>query len=113
VLTVFRTHRSSMCVLIALVPGGPYWSPTGRCRRLLLVIYAGVVAFAHSNTNLGSGRSGGVLVSPELPSNSPSSERTQRRQPRLRANDLGPDGAPGGVPDARDDQADTGSSVGR
>jgi sterol desaturase/sphingolipid hydroxylase (fatty acid hydroxylase superfamily) len=64
VLTVFRTHPLiHVSYLIALVPGTVLVA-NGALPTALLVIYAGVVAFAHSNTNLGFGPLGRILVSP-------------------------------------------------
>ncbi len=64
VLTVFRTHPLiHVSYLIALVPGIVLVA-NGALPTLLLVIYGGLVAFAHSNTNLGFGPLGRVLVSP-------------------------------------------------
>ena len=64
VLTVFRTHPLiHVSYLVALVPGIVLVS-NGALPTTLLVIYAGIVAFAHSNTNLGFGPLGRVFVSP-------------------------------------------------
>jgi sterol desaturase/sphingolipid hydroxylase (fatty acid hydroxylase superfamily) len=64
VLTVFRTHPLiHVSYLIALVPGIVLVA-NGALPTTLLVIYAGVVAFAHSNTNLGFGPLGRIFVSP-------------------------------------------------
>jgi sterol desaturase/sphingolipid hydroxylase (fatty acid hydroxylase superfamily) len=64
VLTVFRTHPLiHVSYLIALVPGIVLVA-NGAVTTTLLAIYGGVVAFAHSNTNLGFGPCGRVLVSP-------------------------------------------------
>jgi sterol desaturase/sphingolipid hydroxylase (fatty acid hydroxylase superfamily) len=64
VLTVFRTHPLiHVSYLIALVPGIVLVA-NGALSTTLLVIYAGVVAFAHSNTNLGFGPLGRIFVSP-------------------------------------------------
>jgi sterol desaturase/sphingolipid hydroxylase (fatty acid hydroxylase superfamily) len=55
VLTVFRTHPLiHVSYLIALLPGIVLVA-NGALPTTLLVIYGGVVAFAHSNTNLGFG----------------------------------------------------------
>ncbi len=55
VLTVFRTHPFiHVSYLIALVPGIVLVA-NGALPTALLVAYGGVVAFAHSNTNLGFG----------------------------------------------------------
>jgi sterol desaturase/sphingolipid hydroxylase (fatty acid hydroxylase superfamily) len=64
VLTVFRTHPLiHVSYLIALVPGIVLVAngalPTG-----LLVAYAAIVAFEHSNTNMGFGPLERVIVSP-------------------------------------------------
>jgi sterol desaturase/sphingolipid hydroxylase (fatty acid hydroxylase superfamily) len=64
VLTVFRTHPLiHVSYLIALVPGIVLVA-NGALPTTLLVIYAAVVAFAHSNTNLGFGPLGRIFVSP-------------------------------------------------
>jgi sterol desaturase/sphingolipid hydroxylase (fatty acid hydroxylase superfamily) len=64
VLTVFRTHPLiHVSYLIALVPGIVLLA-NGALPITLLVIYGGVVAFAHSNTNLGFGPLGRIFVSP-------------------------------------------------
>jgi sterol desaturase/sphingolipid hydroxylase (fatty acid hydroxylase superfamily) len=53
VLTVFRTHPLiHVSYLIALLPGIVLVA-NGALPTLLLVVYAGIVAFAHSNTNFG------------------------------------------------------------
>jgi sterol desaturase/sphingolipid hydroxylase (fatty acid hydroxylase superfamily) len=64
VLTVFRTHPLiHVSYLLALVPGLVLLA-NGELSTMLLVIYGGVVAFAHSNTNLSFGPLGRVFVSP-------------------------------------------------
>lgn len=64
VLTVFRTHPLiHVSYLVALLPGVVLVA-NGAVSTTLLVIYAGVVAFAHSNTNVGFGLLGRVIVSP-------------------------------------------------
>jgi hypothetical protein len=64
VLTVFRTHPLiHVSYLIALIPGVVLLA-NGSLPTTLLVIYAGIVAFAHSNTNLGFGPLGRIFVSP-------------------------------------------------
>lgn len=64
VLTVFRTHPLiHVSYLIALVPGIVLIA-NGGIPTALLVVYAAVVAFEHSNTNLGFGPLGRVFVSP-------------------------------------------------
>ena len=64
VLTVFRTHPLiHVSYLIALVPGIVLVA-NGTLSTTLLGVYAAVVAFAHSNTNLGFGPLGRVFVSP-------------------------------------------------
>jgi sterol desaturase/sphingolipid hydroxylase (fatty acid hydroxylase superfamily) len=66
VLTVFRTHPFiHVSYLGALIPGIVLVA-NGALPSLLLVIYAAVVAFAHSNTNLGFGPLGRVFVSPNF-----------------------------------------------
>jgi sterol desaturase/sphingolipid hydroxylase (fatty acid hydroxylase superfamily) len=66
VLTVFRTHPFiHVSYLIALVPGIVLVA-NGALPITLLVIYGGVVAFAHSNTNLGFGLLGRIFVSPNF-----------------------------------------------
>jgi hypothetical protein len=64
VLTVFRTHPLiHVSYLLALIPGVLLLA-NGSLSVTILVIYAGIVAFAHSNTRLSFGRLGRVLVSP-------------------------------------------------
>jgi sterol desaturase/sphingolipid hydroxylase (fatty acid hydroxylase superfamily) len=64
VLTVFRTHPLiHVSYLIALIPGVVLLA-NGAVPTTLLVVYGAVVAFEHSNTNLGFGRLSRVLVSP-------------------------------------------------
>jgi hypothetical protein len=64
VLTVFRTHPLiHVSYLLALLPGIVLLA-NGALSITLLVIYASVVAFAHSNTNLGFGPLGRIFVSP-------------------------------------------------
>ncbi len=64
VLTVFRTHPLiHVSYLLALIPGVVLLA-NGAVSVTVLVIYAGIVAFAHSNTRLSFGPLGRVLVSP-------------------------------------------------
>ncbi len=64
VLTVFRTHPLiHVSYLLALVPGLVLLA-NGTLSITLLVIYGGIVAFAHSNTRLGFGLLGRIMVSP-------------------------------------------------
>jgi len=66
VLTVFRTHPLiHFSYLIALIPGIVLLA-NGTLPITLLVIYGGIVAFAHSNTNLGFGPLGRIFVSPNF-----------------------------------------------
>jgi sterol desaturase/sphingolipid hydroxylase (fatty acid hydroxylase superfamily) len=66
VLTVFRTHPFiHVSYLIALIPGIVLLA-NGELTTTLLVIYGLVVAFAHSNTNLGFGPLGRIFVSPNF-----------------------------------------------
>jgi Fatty acid hydroxylase superfamily len=66
VLTVFRTHPLiHVSYLVALIPGIVLVA-NGELPITLLVIYGGIVAFAHSNTNLGFGPLGRVFVSPNF-----------------------------------------------
>lgn len=63
-LSVFRTHPLiAVSYLLALVPGVLLLA-NGALSVTLLVIYGGIVAFAHSNTNLGFGPLRRVFVSP-------------------------------------------------
>ena len=63
-LTVFRTHPLiHVSYLLAVVPGVVLLA-NGELSALLLVLYGGAVAFAHSNTNLSFGPLGRVFVSP-------------------------------------------------
>src|SRR5579872_6087181 len=64
VLTVFRTHPLiHVSYLIALIPGIVLIA-NGAVPTLLLVVYGSVLAFEHSNTNLGYGPLERVFVSP-------------------------------------------------
>jgi sterol desaturase/sphingolipid hydroxylase (fatty acid hydroxylase superfamily) len=64
VLTVFRTHPLiHVSYLIALIPGLVLLT-NGALSITMLVIYGGIVAFAHSNTRLGFGPLGRIFVSP-------------------------------------------------
>jgi sterol desaturase/sphingolipid hydroxylase (fatty acid hydroxylase superfamily) len=64
VLTVFRTHPLiHVSYLVALIPGIVLLA-NGALSTTLLVIYAAILAFAHSNTNLGFGPLGRIFVSP-------------------------------------------------
>ena len=66
VLTVFRTHPLiHVSYLIALVPAIVLLA-NGALTTTLLVVYAAIVAFAHSNTNLGFGPLERLLVSPNF-----------------------------------------------
>jgi sterol desaturase/sphingolipid hydroxylase (fatty acid hydroxylase superfamily) len=66
VLTVFRTHPLiHVSYLVALVPGIVLLA-NGALSTTLLVVYAAIVAFAHSNTNLGFGPLGRIFVSPNF-----------------------------------------------
>lgn len=63
-LTVFRTHPLiHVSYLLALVPG-MILVANGAASTAVLIAYGGVVTFAHSNTNLGFGVLGRVMVSP-------------------------------------------------
>lgn len=64
VLSVFRTHPLiAVSYLLALVPGVVLLA-NGALSVTLLVVYGGIVAFAHSNTNLGFGPLRRIVVSP-------------------------------------------------
>jgi sterol desaturase/sphingolipid hydroxylase (fatty acid hydroxylase superfamily) len=64
VMTVFRTHPLiHVSYVLALVPGIVLLA-NGAVSITLLIVYGGIVAFAHSNTNLGFGPLGRILVSP-------------------------------------------------
>jgi sterol desaturase/sphingolipid hydroxylase (fatty acid hydroxylase superfamily) len=64
VLTVFRTHPLiHVSYLVALIPGVVLLA-NGALSVTLLAVYGAIVAFAHSNTNLGFGRLERILVSP-------------------------------------------------
>jgi sterol desaturase/sphingolipid hydroxylase (fatty acid hydroxylase superfamily) len=66
VLTVFRTHPLiHVSYLIALIPGIVLLA-NGELSSTLLIIYAAILAFAHSNTNLGFGPLGRIFVSPNF-----------------------------------------------
>ncbi|HEX5588005.1 MAG TPA: sterol desaturase family protein [Acidimicrobiia bacterium] len=64
VLTVFRTHPLiHVSYLVALIPGLVLLA-NGVMSTTVLVVYAAMVAFAHSNTRLGFGPLERVFVSP-------------------------------------------------
>jgi sterol desaturase/sphingolipid hydroxylase (fatty acid hydroxylase superfamily) len=64
VLTVFRTHPLiHVSYLLALIPGVILLA-NGALSITVLVLYGGIVAFAHSNTRLSFGPLGRVFVSP-------------------------------------------------
>ena len=64
VLTVFRTHPLiHVSYLLALIPGIVLVA-NGAVSTALLVGYGCIVAFAHSNTNMGFGYLGRIFVSP-------------------------------------------------
>jgi sterol desaturase/sphingolipid hydroxylase (fatty acid hydroxylase superfamily) len=64
VLTVFRTHPLiHVSYLLVLIPGVVLLA-NGAASVTILVIYAGMVAFAHSNTRLSFGLLGRIFVSP-------------------------------------------------
>ena len=66
VLTVFRTHPLiHVSYLLALVPGVVLLA-NGALSISVLVVYGGIVAFAHSNTRLSFGPLGRVFVSPNF-----------------------------------------------
>lgn len=66
VLTVFRTHPLiHVSYLVALLPGIVLLA-NGALSTTLLVIYAAILAFAHSNTNLSFGPLGRIFVSPNF-----------------------------------------------
>ncbi len=66
VLTVFRTHPLiHVSYLIALVPAIVLLA-NGALTTTLLVVYGTMVAFAHSNTNLGFGPLDRLFVSPNF-----------------------------------------------
>jgi sterol desaturase/sphingolipid hydroxylase (fatty acid hydroxylase superfamily) len=63
-MTVFRTHPLiAVSYLLALIPGMVLLA-NGALSTTLLVIYGGIVLFAHSNTNVGFGPLGRIFVSP-------------------------------------------------
>jgi len=65
-LTVFRTHPFiHVSYLLALLPGIVLLA-NGALSVSLLIAYGGIVAFAHSNTNLGFGPMGRIFVSPNF-----------------------------------------------
>lgn len=66
VLTVFRTHPLiHVSYLISLVPGLVLLA-NGSLSLTVLALYGAVVAFAHSNTRLGFGPLGRIVVSPNF-----------------------------------------------
>jgi sterol desaturase/sphingolipid hydroxylase (fatty acid hydroxylase superfamily) len=66
VLTVFRTHPLiHVSYLLALLPGVVLLA-NGAMTITVLALYGGIVAFAHSNTRLGFGPLGRIVVSPNF-----------------------------------------------
>jgi sterol desaturase/sphingolipid hydroxylase (fatty acid hydroxylase superfamily) len=66
VLTVFRTHPLiHVSYLVALIPGVVLLA-NGALSVTVLVLYGGMVAFAHSNTRAGFGPLERVFVSPNF-----------------------------------------------
>ncbi len=66
VLTVFRTHPLiHVSYLVALVPGIVLLA-NGALSTTVLVVYGGMLALAHSNTDLGFGPLERVFVSPNF-----------------------------------------------
>lgn len=66
VLTVFRTHPLiHVSYLLALLPGLVLLA-NGSLSLTVLALYGGIVAFAHSNTRLGFGPLGRIVVSPNF-----------------------------------------------
>lgn len=66
VLTVFRTHPLiHVSYLVALLPGVVLLA-NGALSLTVLALYGGIVAFAHSNTRLGFGPLGRIVVSPNF-----------------------------------------------
>jgi sterol desaturase/sphingolipid hydroxylase (fatty acid hydroxylase superfamily) len=66
VLTVFRTHPLiHVSYLLALLPGVVLLA-NGALSITMLALYGGIVAFAHSNTRLGFGPLGRIVVSPNF-----------------------------------------------
>ena len=104
VLTVFRTHPLiHVSYLLALIPGVVLLA-NGALSVTVLVLYGGMVAFAHSNTRARLRASGAGLREPELPPDPPQVGWAAGRQPRLRTDHLGSVVPPGGLPDGRDGQ---------
>jgi sterol desaturase/sphingolipid hydroxylase (fatty acid hydroxylase superfamily) len=66
VLTVFRTHPLiHVSYLVALLPGLVLLA-NGALSITVLVVYGGIVAFAHSNTRVGFGPLRRIVVSPNF-----------------------------------------------
>ncbi len=66
VLTVFRTHPLiHVSYLLALLPGLVLLA-NGALSVTVLAVYGAIVAFAHSNTRLGFGPLGRIVVSPNF-----------------------------------------------
>jgi sterol desaturase/sphingolipid hydroxylase (fatty acid hydroxylase superfamily) len=65
-LTVFRTHPLiHLSYLLALIPGFVLLA-NGALSITVLALYGGIVSFAHSNTRLGFGPLGRIVVSPNF-----------------------------------------------
>ena len=78
VLTVFRTHPLvHVSYLLALIPAIVLLA-NGAVPTTLLVVYGGILAFEHSNTNFGIRAAGTDLRQPELSPDSPQ-DSTGRR----------------------------------
>ena len=104
VLTVFRTHPLvHVSYLLALIPAIVLLA-NGAVPTTLLVVYAGILAFEHSNTNLGFGPLERIFVSPNYHRIHHQTRRSAGRQPRLRSHYLGSALPPSDIPDDGDDQ---------
>ena len=103
-LTVFRTHPLiHVSYLLALIPGVVLLA-NGAASITILVIYGGIVAFAHSNTRLEFRAARTGLCESELSPHPPPIGRTTGRQPGLRPDDLGSDLPSRRVPERSDRQ---------
>ena len=82
-LTVFRTHPLLHVSYLLVVVPGMVLLANGAVSITILVIYGGIVAFAHSNTRLSFGLLGRVSRESELPPHPPSAGRTTGCEPRV------------------------------
>ena len=103
VLTVFRTHPLvHVSYLLALIPAIVLLA-NGAVPTTLLVVYGGILAFEHSNTNFGFGPLERIFVSPNYHRIHHRLEGRQDVNLGFALDRLGSAIPPGDIPDPRDD----------